>query len=60
MENNSKKINELKTEVGNLRGMWMNAVCEAETLRCELELYKKLCKAQSEIIHRDTSGGVKD
>lgn len=60
MENNSKKIKALETEATNLRGMWVNALCEMKALRYELELYKKLCKAQAEIVHRELEHETKE
>lgn len=50
-EKNSE-IEELKRSLDEMRGLWMNALNEAEVVQKELELYKKLCRVQAEVINR--------
>lgn len=52
MKENLIEIEELKKSLDEMRGMWMEALHEAEALKQELELYKKLCRAQAEVIYR--------
>lgn len=52
MKENSSEIEELKRSLDEMRGLWMNALNEAEVVQKELELYKKLCRVQAEIINR--------
>lgn len=44
MKENSSEIEELKRSLDEMRGLWMNALNEAEVVQKELELYKKLCR----------------
>lgn len=52
MKENSSEIEELKRSLDEMRGLWMNALNEAEVVQKELELYKKLCRVQGEVINR--------
>lgn len=52
MNENDIKMNDLEKSLEEIRGMWVEALNEAEALRQELELYKKLCRVQAEIIYR--------
>lgn len=52
MKENSSEIEELKRSLDEMRGLWMNALNEAEVVQKELELYKKLCRVQAEVINR--------
>lgn len=52
MKENSSEIEELKRSLDEMRGLWMNALNEAEVVQKELELYKKLCRVQTEVINR--------
>lgn len=52
MKENSSEIEELKRSLDEMRGLWMNALSEAEVVQKELELYKKLCRVQAEVINR--------
>lgn len=52
MKENNSEIEELEKSLDEMRGMWMNALNETEALKQELELYKKLCRVQAEVIHR--------
>lgn len=52
MKESNSEIEELEKSLDEMRGMWMNALNETEVLKQELELYKKLCRVQAEVIHR--------
>lgn len=52
MKENNSKIEELEKSLDEMRGMWISALNEAEALKQKLELYKKLCRVQAEVIHR--------
>lgn len=52
MKESNSEIEELEKSLDEMRGMWMNALNETEALKQELELYKKLCRVQAEVIHR--------
>ena len=52
MKENNSEIEELEKSLDEMRGMWMNALNETEALKQELELYKKLCRVQAEVILR--------
>lgn len=52
MKENLIEIEELKKSLDEMRGMWVNALNEVKNLKQELELYKKLCRAQAEVIYR--------
>lgn len=52
MKENSSEIEELKRSLDEMRGLWMNALNEAEVVQKELELYKKLYRVQAEVINR--------
>lgn len=51
-EENNNEMEELKKSLDEMRGMWANALNEAESLKQEVELYKKLCRVQAELINR--------
>lgn len=52
MKEKDLEMEDLKKSLDEMRGMWMNALNETEALKQELELYKKLCRVQAEVIYR--------